>query len=326
MSQITILGFTPAQPVSSSQGANAIHWAILLSPTSSAPQQPQATTRPKAKSFFSSQRRVVKDDNDVRTGPGTALFDMHKHQLRQQEFPVPIRSSGPTGPTDTPRTTTSISSDVPNEPFTLSVRILLSTHSLSVAKLAPKLSPLLYRTPTYGPEEDWLRAALDMLVGADILEPAAAFDADLVLAFAGDAVKEYLGQIEQGHHTGHDVLELDYAKHVREMESVRAMFSRDPSSAVSAASGHTDRNITTSSRVAQQHTPSKTSSHHYFNLHHDSKSRSKPPADSAVKSHKFFGFRVSAAPNASAQRQRWASGGEKRAYYERRDDPYSGLM
>ncbi|EXJ65259.1 hypothetical protein A1O7_01600 [Cladophialophora yegresii CBS 114405] len=323
MSQITILGFTPAELVSSSQGSNAIHWTILLSPTSSAPQHPQqsqAPIRPKTKSFFSSQRRVSKDDSDVTTRPRTALFDMHKHQLRQQELPGPITPSDRKGPTDSPNTATSISSDVPNEPFTLSLRILLSTHSLPVAKLAKKVSPLLYRTPTYGPEEDWLRAALDMLVGAGILEPAAAFDGDLVLAFASEAVKEYLGHMEQGQHTAHNVLELDYAKHIREMESVRTMFSRDSA----ATSGNADRNITASSGATQQHTPAETSSHTYFHLHHGSKTSSKPASDSASKKQKFFGFRVSPGPHASGQRQRWASG--DRAWYERRDDPYGGLM
>jgi hypothetical protein len=315
MSQITVLGFTPAQLVSSSQGANAIHWAILLSPTSSTPNSPQqspAATRPKAKSFFSSQRRLSKDDSNVAAPPGTVLFDMHKHQLRQQEFPVPVKSSEPSEPR---QTTTSISSDIPNKPFTLSLRICLSAHSLPVPKLAQKLSSLLYRTPTYGPEEDWLRATLDMLVGGGILEPAAAFDADLVLAFAGEAVKEYLSEIERGQHSEHEVLELDYAKHIREMDSVRAMFSRDPPA---VAVGRPGQSITASARPLQ--IPAKTSSHHYFNL------ISKSSADPPVKTHKFLGFRVSPGPNASGQRQRWASGGEKRAYYERRDDPYGGLM
>ncbi|KIW72130.1 hypothetical protein PV04_00350 [Phialophora macrospora] len=322
MSQITVLGFTPAQLVSSSGGANAIHWAILLSPTSSAshsPQQSPAATRPKAKSFFSSQLRFSKDDSKAAASPATALFDMHQHQLRQQEFPVPIKSSEPSEPSEPHRTTTSISSDIRNKPFSLSVRVFLSTHSLPVEKLAKKLSSLLYHTPTYGPEEDWLRAALDMLVGSGILEPAAAFDSDLVLAFVGESAKEYLSQIERGQHSEHEVLELDYAKHIREMESVRAMFSRDPPAAATAA-GHPNQGITAS--VIPRQNSGKTSSHHYFNLHHEP----KPSTAASVKTHKFLGFRVSPGPNASAQRQRWASGGENRAYYERRDDPYGGLM
>ena len=307
MSQITVLGFTPAQLVSS-ESANAIHWSILLSPSPAESPRTQSslTTRPKVRSFFSSQRRPSKDDSNKASSPETALFDNHNHQLRQQEFPVPIKSSEPSSPL---RTTTSISSDITNKPSTLSLRIHLSTHPFPVSILAEKVSTLLYRTPTYGSEEDWLRAALDMLVGAAIFEPMASFDADLVLAFAGQAVKEYLAQIEQGRQSEHEVLELDYARHLREMESVRAMFSRDPS--VASATSRPQ--------------PVKALSHQNFNLHHGAKPKGSG-ADAFVKTHKFLGFTISPSPGAYSPRQKWADGGGKRAYFERHDDPYGGLM
>lgn len=309
MSQITVLGFTPAQ-LASSESANAIHWSILLRPNSaeSPITQSTATTRPKAKSFFSSQRRLSKEDSNKASSPDTALFDIQNHQLRQQEFPVAIKSSEASGPH---RTTTSISSDIPNKPFTLSLRIHLAIHPLTVSTLASQVSTLLYRTPTYGSEEDWLRAALDMLVGSSILKPSASFDADLLLAFAGQAVKDYLCQIEQGRHSEHEVLDLDYAKHLREMNAVRAMFSHDPPA------------VSTNGLTRPRPQPVKRSSHQYP-VHYGSKT--KASADVQIKTHKFLGFTISPSPSAVSPRQRWASGGEKRAYFERHDDPYGGLM
>ncbi|KIW94515.1 uncharacterized protein Z519_04491 [Cladophialophora bantiana CBS 173.52] len=340
MSQISVLGFSPSR--SAEEGINAIHWAILLTPTTEARQQhaTQASPapRPKAKSFFSTQRLLSKTNSDSAPPPETALFDMQNHQLRQQVFPVPVKAKGDsnehTGSSSdaddaaaqTPRaTTTNIRSDIPNEPFRLSLRILLSTHHLPVAKLASKVSTLLYRTPTYGPEEDWLLAALDMLVGAGILEPAQNFDVDSVLAFAGEAVKEYLSQIEQGHQREREVLELNYASHVRSMEQVKTMFERHqqqttppytpsqtpspPAAAAVAASDAERRGSGTKSR-------------------HSSKPKSsKSPTDVLAKSYKFLGLRISPSPTSYAPRHRWTSGeGTKRAYFERQDDPYGGLM
>lgn len=316
MSQITVLGFTPSHPISSSQGANAIHWSILLTSTpglQDTQKQSPATTRPKAKSFFSSHRRLSRTDRNTPASTEIALFDMHNHQLRRQEFPVPIRAQNST---ETYRTTTSITSDIPNKPFTLSLRILLSTHSLPVSKLAQKLSTLLYRTPTYGPEEDWFRAALDMLVVSGILEPAQSYDGDSVLAFAGEAVKECLTQIEQGHQRESEVLELDYAKHIREMELVRAIFSHSHPTAQQPAQ--------TTTAPGARPRPRTNSSHHYFNFHHHSKPKTNAN-DVPIKTHKFLGFRVAPSPSAYSPRQRW-SGSGRRAYFERQDDPYGGLM
>ncbi|KAJ9605225.1 hypothetical protein H2200_010615 [Cladophialophora chaetospira] len=308
MSQIAVLGFTPTQLASPSQADNAIHWSILLSPNpaeSPKAQQSASKTTPKAKFFFSShsQRRLSKDETTRTSALETALFDMHAHQLRQQEYPVPITKSS-SDPTSPLRTTTSILSDISNKPYTLSLRIHLATHPLPVPKLAEKVATLLYHTPTYGPGEDWLRAALDMLMRASILEQAASFDADQVLAFAGDATKEYLAQIERGTQSEHELLELDYATHIRRMESVRQMFSRDP--------------VAPSQPAATRPRPQPS----YFNIHHTS----KPKTDVPLKTHKFLGFTISPGPSAYSHARH--SGGEKRAraYFERQDDPYGGLM
>lgn len=69
-----------------------------------------------------------------------------------------------------------------------------------------------------------------MLVGAGILETAAvtatSFDADGILDFAGEAIKEYLQARPEGEQTGKEenVLELDYTAHVSCNAEVKAMF------------------------------------------------------------------------------------------------------
>lgn len=300
-----MVGFTPPHTTTSPSGAaNALHWSILLTPNSSEPAP--TSTRPKKMSLLSSQIRLTKTNSNT-PAPETALFDMHNHQLRQQEYPVPVEG-GQESTTEPRRTTTDITSEMPNKPHTLSLRVVLATSSLPVPKLAQKVSTLLYRTPTYGPAEDWLRASLGMLAGSGVLEPAPAYEADAVLAFAGQAVKEYL---ELTRHQGYSdsqpqVLDLDYAKHVRGMESVRAMFSHAPTGAANTSAG-TQQPTSATPKVQSR--------------------RSSLVPSFKEKKHKFFGFRIS--PSPSAYSQRWAvanTAGEKRAYFERQDDPYGGLM
>ncbi|OAP55105.1 hypothetical protein AYL99_10805 [Fonsecaea erecta] len=350
MSQITVLGFLPSR--SADQGVSAIHWAILLTPITEAQQQQRqqdpSAPRPKAKSLFSSSRLLSKSGSNTPPPLETVLYDMHRHQLRQQAFPVPIpvraaaaEQSKPSPEADvaaeTPQeTTTDISSDIPNQPFRLALRILLSTHHLPVTKLASRVSTLLYRTPTYGPEEDWLLAALDMLVGSGILEPAQNFDAEGVLAFAGESAKEYLLQVDQGLQREPEVLELDYASHMRNMEQVKAMFGHrtqhvtppyTPSQTPSPPSVSPTRGVAAADAERR-----RSSTKSLFHHHHSSKPRSSSssltsPSDGPGKAHKFLGFRVSPSPTSYAPRQRWASGeGMRRAFYERQDDPYGGLM
>ncbi|KIW82854.1 hypothetical protein Z517_02097 [Fonsecaea pedrosoi CBS 271.37] len=348
MSQITVLGFSPSRP--DEQGFNAIHWAILLTPATEAQQQQQgygaqqpSTKRPKTKSFFSTPRLLSKTSSNATPPLETVLYDMHNHQLRQQVYPVPVKaksdsteqsnSSSAEAETaaenlQTTATTTDISSDIRNQPFRLCLRILLSSHNLPVTKLASKVSNLLYRTPTYGPEEDWLLAALHMLVGAGILEPSQNFDPEAILAFAGEAVKENLSQI--GHRyerQQEEVLELDYASHVRSIEQVKAMFEHHhqqqatppytPSPTPSpTSSSPVIRGAVVSPAIGNVERRGSSATSHF---HHDHSC--KP------KTHKFLGLRISPSPSSYAPRHRWASGeGMKRAYYERQDDPYGGLM
>ena len=326
MSQISILGFTPAQMVPSPEAANSIHWSFLLSPASSsadsAQQQNPTSVRPRARSFFSSQRRLSRQESNTSDSSSAdpTLFDIHNHQLRQQQYPV---SRDPSDLAEFSPLTSSISSDIPNKPFTLSLRIVLSTHHpLPVSKLSRRFSSILYHTPTYGPEEDWLRAALDALVTLQILEPATSFDADLILAFAGESVKEYLAHIEHNQHSEQKVLELDYAKHVHEMAAVRAMFTHSPA----VTPPRTTTPTTLRGNARPQVTRNASSRINYFNR----KDR-KNSTDVLIKTHKFLGFTISPSPSSvHSPRQRWnaggVSGGEKRNYYERQDDPYGGLM
>ena len=318
MARISVLGFTPTESVSPSDSADAIHWSIFVSPeiegSQGCEQQSPITTRPKVKSLFSSQRRLSKQSSNSSTLDETALFDTHNHQLRQQEFDTSIASFDPELPG---RKAASIPSDIPNKPYTLTLKIVLSTHSLPVPKLARRLSSLLYNTPTYGSEEDWLRAALDMLVGASILEPRSSFDADLVLAFAGESVKQYLARVGYDTQAENQVLELDYAKHLREMASVRALFSRDPVASIPAPGQQ---------GPYRPRPTRRSSSLSHFNLRPKSNGTTV-----SVKTHKFLGFTISPSPVASSSpRQIWntsgVSGGEKRAYFQRQDDPYGGLM
>jgi hypothetical protein len=312
MSQVTLLGFTTSGQSSPSQGVNSLHWSILLSPT--AASQSQETTAPvstKKSKFFSSKSHFKASNKDVSAVSATPqLFDMHNHQLRQQDFPQSVKSS-----TDARQATTNISSDIPGKPYNLTIRILLTIHSLPVTKLATKVSSLLERTPTYGSGEDWLRAAIDMLIGGSVLSPPSFFDTDAILGFAGEAINQYLTLCSQDQPQipTHEVLELDYARHLRDMDSVRTMFSH-----------HSPANETPQGTRPKQ--PTRSSSHNYFNIT-QSQHSPEPP-----KTHKFWGFTISPSPNSIPARQRWNTSGSKgiegRTYYERaeRYDPYGGLM
>ncbi len=177
-------------------------------------------------------------------------------------------------------------------------------------------------TPTYGPEEDWLRAALDALVASGVLEPlqptttTASYDVDSVLAFAGEAVKEHLQtRVDRPASRGveeEEVLALDYASHVHAMAGVKAMFAP-----------HRAGDTSTPATVPR---PPPTST---------SRSRSAKSAGTGggghgrLASYKFLGLRISPSPAAyaaaSQRQQRW-NGGPHRCSYERQDDPYGGLM
>ncbi|KIX06561.1 uncharacterized protein Z518_04537 [Rhinocladiella mackenziei CBS 650.93] len=335
MSQISVLGFSSADSSAPYASSSALHWAILLSPTAEIIQQQQKGKEKRRPRFFS-RRQSSK----------SALFDMHNHQLRQQEFPIPVpttksesetesdSSSSPLGSNSNTAPasriiTTSISSPIAGKPQHLTLRIKLGTHHSSVSKLGPKLSTLLYCTPTYGSEDDWLRAALDMLVSAGILEPpatvtGASFDADAVLEFAGEAVKEYLASSQphqqpqtetntsQGRNANADgrsgqVLELDYASHLTRIAEVKAMFAHHTAQSLSPAS---------TSTPTPAHAAAKSQER-----------RSRTTGSNALmSSYKFLGFRIAPSPSSYCAQQYRARRQQKYNSFQRQDDPYSGLM
>ncbi|KAK4945280.1 hypothetical protein LTR10_015439 [Elasticomyces elasticus] len=130
---------------------------------------------------------------------------MHNHQLRQQQFPIPVSSSSD------PEAESKV---VKGKPLRLIIRIALSTHRSDPQKLASRVSTLFYGTPTYGPEDDWLRAALEELIYARILDSeTSSYDVDGILNYArGAATNPSLG--------------FDYAAHMTRTAQVKEMFSR----------------------------------------------------------------------------------------------------
>lgn len=169
MSQISVLGFwsSSASFSSSSSGpSDHTHWAILISPhpPSAKPQKPKSKVKSKPRFFHSKITEPLSD---------SALFDMNKHQLRQQEFPIPLKEDADEAdeadaPTSSPATSsevlsiTTLNADT-SHPLQLTMRISASILADEPQRLIPKLSHRLYNTPTYGPEDDWLRAALSAM-------------------------------------------------------------------------------------------------------------------------------------------------------------------
>ncbi|KAK5376061.1 hypothetical protein LTR20_000474 [Exophiala xenobiotica] len=303
MSEISILGFLP-----DSEGTTTplpMHWSILISPVkgtagTSSMSQPQSKSKPRLFRPNSSSHKQSSTD--------TTLFDMHDHQLRQQPFPIasPVSSShdfGTSTSSGTTTTTTSITSSIPNHPLHLAIRIALSTHHSPPSKLSPKLSTILYQTPTYGPPDDWLRAALEQLISANILEsPDASAHIDYKASSILDFIHASLPIPAQdlslsSSSPDHVVVDLDYPAQLSRTAQVKAMFNQPH---------------TTSSR-----TPSIASS--TTNIK-DEKATAK---DKAKK--RFLGFWLT-----------HGSGGhehhpQRRCAYQphpwqRQDDPYGGLM
>jgi len=300
MSQISILGFTPlSHPDSSSP---SVHWSILLSPADDAPT---SAKKPKTKSRTTA--RFFHQQHSSKTVSGSTLFDMQNHQLRQQAFPIPVAEAPEDSESDSdshstmstntasiyPRTTTTISSSLPDKPLHLRLRIKLCTHPSAPHKLAPKLSTLLYGTPTYGPEDDWLHAALEEIIYSGMLESSRppilnVLDADAILHFAQEVAKQSLSEGAE-----HQVHEFDYEAHLQRNAALRAMF------------GHA--------------TPSPSGSRPTSVRHSSHKSSSKDGT------HRFLGFRISPSPS-YLQPHRQDQCVSERRYYGRRDDPYAGLM
>jgi hypothetical protein len=239
----------------------------------------------------------------------TTLFDMHDHQLRQQPFPIPSpvssydfgtsTSSGTT--TTTTTTTTNITSSIPNHPLHLAIRIALATHHSPPSKLSPKLSTILYQTPTYGPPDDWLRAALEQLISANILESS---DASAHIDYKASSVLDFIHASLPIHAQNFSlsssssdrvVVNLDYPAQLSRTAQVKAMFNQP--------------------RTTSPRTPSIASS--------TTNIKDEKAKDKAKK--RFLGFWLT-----------HRSGGhdhhpQRRCAYQphpwqRQDDPYGGLM
>lgn len=320
MSQISILGFTPSSyPESSSR---SIHWAILLSPL--ADSQNQTLSKAKGTSrFFHHQHSKPKPGKPVFE---STLFDIQNHQLRQQAFPTPLPTHGPqdsgsdSGSTSTdelatrPRTSTTIVSSPENRLLYLRLRIRVSTHPKQPQKLLTHLSTALYATPTYGPEDDWLHAALEELVWSRTLESSStthAFHADAILQFAQEVARPILSESNLtptdtlNSSVDQTVHEFDYAAQLTRNAEVKAMFGHSPSSSIksSTSSAFGPRNSGAQRPLSGKNTAND-------------------------GSYRFLGFRISPSPNSlhypSQGQNQW--GGRRPYSFERQDDPYAGLM
>ncbi|KAI1613886.1 hypothetical protein EDD37DRAFT_480083 [Exophiala viscosa] len=214
MSQISILGFAPPTPSQDPSGPGPIHWSILVSPSKDLQTTQQPQSKPKKSRFLQRWQSPAQPQQPVFE---STLFDMHNHQLRQQQYPVPISHPEEESNAPTSEATTDITSSLEGKPHRLVLRIALSTHPSTSQKLATKVSTLLYATPTYGPEDDWLRAALEELIFARILDSETiSYDVDAILNYArGAATNPAIG-----------VQELDYAAHMTRTTQVKEMFSR----------------------------------------------------------------------------------------------------
>jgi len=320
MSQISILGFTPLSPPDGSPGS--LHWSILLSPADDGALTKGKHSKNKSRTtsrFFPHHRHQSGKAGSESTSTST-LFDVQDHQLRQQAFPVPVAAaveaseedsesdsdSHSTMSTNTaslyPRTTTTISSSsssAPHKPLHLRLRIKLCTHPSAPPKLAPKLSALMYGTPTYGPADDWLHAALEEVIYSGMLEAARppivnVLDADAILHFAQEVARPVLSEAPADHHHP-QVHEFDYEAHLARNAELRAMF------------GHATPSPSGSRPGSVRH-----SSH-------------KSAGSSKDGTHRFWGFRISPSPG-SLQPDRQDHWVAERRVYGRRDDPYAGLM
>lgn len=239
---------------------------------------------------------------------------MNKHQLRQQEFPIPLKEDADEAdeadaPTSSPATSsevlsiTTLNADT-SHPLQLTMRISASILADEPQRLIPKLSHRLYNTPTYGPEDDWLRAALSAMHDG-FLEPG--FDVDKFVEYAISAARDYAmyegasedqatRPAERTNVDDNTVLTLDYAAHISQNASVKAMLDRSPQS----------------QSPPQQLTPPES----------PKLAQAQPQLQQQKKPRSWFGFRISTAHTAPPRRHT----DRHRYSFERQDDPYGGLM
>jgi len=234
---------------------------------------------------------------------------MKKHQLRQQQFPIPLKEApniteSTTRSSETPSevvTITTLDADT-SHPLQLTLKISASILAQTPERLIPRLSQRLYHTPTYGSEDDWLRAALSLMHDI-LLEPG--FDVDQFVEYATSAAKEYTmyeasseeqndedRRVQQSDRETEDstVLILDYTAHIAQNSSVKALLNREPQ---------------------QQLTPPE--SPKLQDVKQQQQQGQKKPRT-------WLGFRISTSPTAQSRRT------AKRYSFERQDDPYGGLM
>ncbi|KIW12335.1 hypothetical protein PV08_09612 [Exophiala spinifera] len=300
MSKISILGFLPAAE-DTSIASSPIHWSILVSPLSEDASQPAAHLKQKP--------RLLRLHSVPKPPPSdTILFDMHNHQLRQQPYPVPVESSSNGEGSDEVSTTeTSITSSNRDQPLQPVIRVYLARHQWVPCKLVPRLSSVLYQTPTYGPEDDWLRAALENMISSRILgsdTPTHVYSAPSILDFIHECLATNGAAVSTGTERNPDsdssrnMIDSDYTQHLARLAQAKAMFNH-------SATPPRTSSITRSASSLR-----------------DAKSAT---ADTAGKSKKrFLGFWLTHGSGGEHHHQR------RCAYnphpWQRQDDPYGGLM
>lgn len=249
MSQISVLGFTPTSSTST-LFSSSIHWAILISPDPTVAKNRPQPTNFTVLDIHDHQLRqqpwpipVVEDEIEGRyctairplRRPSPTPSSILNFQTPSSRSASPVPSSTPTNASTT--TTTTTLNATSQHPLRLSLKICIGTLAQRPSKLLSKLHKLLQTTPTYGLEEDWLRSALVVMhEQLSVLDPG--FDVDGFIAYAGEAAKEYLSYSNNATKDDDDqvvpdvdrvqVLELDYLAHVRRNDQVKALLSQHP--------------------------------------------------------------------------------------------------
>ncbi|EHY52122.1 hypothetical protein HRR83_003313 [Exophiala dermatitidis] len=197
-------------------------------------EEPSSTTTTAPPSEVT-ERPSISPSEDVNSPTSSSIQDT-------SASPAPATTSTTTTSTPTASaTTTSITFTPTNETLPLCLRIKLGTHHSCPHKVVKKLSDLLYQTPTYGPEDDWLRAAVETTLEAGMLEnpssnssstnitvPVETYDAGRIVEFAREAAKEAVLSLQSGSNQedAAQVTELDYPAHLARIAGVKALFGQ----------------------------------------------------------------------------------------------------
>ncbi|KIV94300.1 hypothetical protein PV10_02079 [Exophiala mesophila] len=363
MSEISILGFKPTSS-SSTLFSSSIHWAVLVEPDYTHCRNPQSKnlalqTRndtPKSNSTIlhiqDHQLRQqpwpipVEDETESkydttittprRPSPSpSSIFDTQTSSTRPSSSPASssLLSTAPT-------TTTTLNA-TSQHPLRLSLKICISRQAQRPSKLIPKLLRLLQTTPTYGLEEDWLRSALAFMhVNLGLMEVG--FDVDGFIAYASEAVKEYsLYDTTEDYEDGGDeddvhVLELDYLSFVHRNNQVKALLSQHTQS---PRRNHHKRDLYDGHRYDRSPPPRYSAS--ILPLDHEDATPGPPPSSPQNSSSPSLQSNESSGP--AGIMRRWVKTMRKFQVspspsqvkyrstvhlqpWQRRDDPYGGLM